>query len=247
MSRPTAAEALAAMEGLPLLSFEEIGAKSITIIAPHPDDESLGCGGLIRAARDRDVPVTIVILSDGIGSHPGSSSYPPDRLRALRETEALAAARLLGVASPDVHFLRLPDRFVPGEGPAAAPVIGHLVELIRSSGSDFVAVTWDEDPHCDHKAAASLARAACTGASARLFAYPIWGRTLPPGADVKVIPRDGFRLDIRNERAPKREAVAAHRSQTTDLISDDPNGFTLTPALLSLFDTSCEFYLEVSL
>lgn len=246
MSGPTAGEALAAMERFPILSFEEIGPKAILIIAPHPDDESLGCGGLIRAARDRGVPVCIVILSDGTGSHPGSSAYPADRLRALRESEALTAASLLGVASGDVHFLRLPDRFVPSEGAAAEPVVGRLAELVRSSESDFVAVTWGEDPHCDHKAAASLAQAACTHTSARLFCYPIWGRTLPADADVKALPGKGFRLDIRNERTAKREAVAAHRSQTTDLITDDPNGFTLTPELLSLFDTSYEVYVEVS-
>lgn len=247
MSRPTAGEALAAMQRLPLLSFEEIGTTGITIIAPHPDDESLGCGGLISAARERDVPVTIVILSDGTGSHPASSSYPPARLRALREAEALAAARLLGVAADDVHFLRLPDRFVPSDGAAADPVIDGLANLIRSSASDVVAVTWEEDPHCDHKAAAALARSACRGTSARLFAYPIWGLTLPPDAAIKALPCNGFRLDIRNERAAKRAAVAAHRSQTTDLITDDPSGFTLTPAHLSLFDTPCEVYLEVSL
>lgn len=247
MRGPTAGAALAAMERLPILSFEEIGTKGITILAPHPDDESLGCGGLIRAARDRDVPVTIVVLSDGTGSHPGSSSYPAERLRALREAEALAAAGVLGVPSDNVHFLRLPDRFVPSGGPAAEAAVAQLADHIRRSGSDFVAVTWEEDPHCDHKAAASLARAACTLTSTRLFAYPIWGRTLLPDAEVTALPGNGFRLDIRNELAAKQKAIAAHRSQTTDLIADDPNGFTLTPELLSLFETSCEVYLEMQL
>ncbi|MEP9380637.1 PIG-L deacetylase family protein [Aquabacter sp. CN5-332] len=232
------------MEHLPFLSFEEIGARSIAIIAPHPDDESLGCGGLIRAARDRGVPVCIIILSDGTGSHPGSPSYPPERLKTLRETEARLAASALGVPSDNVHFLRLPDRFVPGDGPAAEAVVEILVKILRLTESDFIAVTWDEDPHCDHKAAAALARAACAALPARLFAYPIWGRTLSPDAPVTAVTRKGFRLRIDNELPAKRAAISAHLSQTTDLIADDPNGFRLTPDLLALFEVPYEIYVE---
>ncbi len=245
MSKTTAAQALAAMEDLPLFRFEDIKARSITIIAPHPDDESLGCGGLIRAARDRGIPVGIVIVSDGTGSHPGSPSYSADGLRALRETEARLAATELGVPQDNVHFLRLPDRFVPSDGPSAEAAVDILNEIIRVSESDFVAVTWGEDPHCDHKAAAALARAACAKSSARLFAYPIWGRVLPPDAPVKAISH-GFRLNVEGEMAAKRKAIAAHLSQTSNLIEDDPNGFRLTPDQLALFDAPYEIYLEMS-
>src|ERR1700722_17819790 len=67
------------------------------ILAPHPDDESLGCGGLIAAGcHARRAPI-VAILTDGAMSHPGSKAYPGERLVRLREAEARGAASLLGL------------------------------------------------------------------------------------------------------------------------------------------------------
>ncbi|MBA4788405.1 MAG: PIG-L family deacetylase [Rhizobiales bacterium] len=238
----SAAEAFAAMERLPLWTIEKIGASAITVIAPHPDDESLGCGGLIRLARDKGIPVKIIVVSDGTGSHPNSATYPPHRLRDVREDEARRAASELGVAARDLHFLRQMDREVPHHG----PVVGQIAEIISRSGSNVIAVTWYEDPHCDHKACFALARSARERTGGRLFAYPIWSLALPPDSPIAVRPRDGFRLDIASARGPKRRAIAAHRSQITDLIADDPDGFRLTKEHLSWFDRDTETFLEIS-
>ena len=62
-----AADALAAMMDMPLLSFGQLAIRGLIVVAPHPDDESLGCGGLIAAATAEDIPVRIVVVSDGAG------------------------------------------------------------------------------------------------------------------------------------------------------------------------------------
>ena len=62
-----------------------IGSGTCLVLAPHPDDESLGCGGLIAACVAANRPPLVVVLTDGAGSHPGSVAYPPDRLRAARK------------------------------------------------------------------------------------------------------------------------------------------------------------------
>lgn len=52
--------------------------KAVTVLAPHPDDESLGCGGALAAAVESGQDVTVVALTDGSGSHPKSKEFPPE-------------------------------------------------------------------------------------------------------------------------------------------------------------------------
>ena len=66
------------------------------VIAPHPDDESLGCGGTIALLRQRGYSVHVLFVSDGTMSHPNSPAYPAERLRKVREAEALDALEVPG-------------------------------------------------------------------------------------------------------------------------------------------------------
>jgi LmbE family N-acetylglucosaminyl deacetylase len=88
------------------------------VIAPHPDDETLGCGGAIALLRQMNLPVKVAIVSDGTKSHPNSKKYPSSSLRDLREKESLAALKILGVDPKDITFFRLPDGNVPNLGEA---------------------------------------------------------------------------------------------------------------------------------
>jgi hypothetical protein len=54
----------------------------------------------------------------------------------------------------------------------------------------------------------------------------------------------GWRLDTTRHLPAKRRAIAAHRSQTTDLIDDDPNGFRLPDEFLALFTRPFEVFLS---
>lgn len=102
---------------LPVTSLDRIvGLRGIVVVAPHPDDETLGCGGLIALAHDAGRAIRIIVVSDGCGSHPNSRSHPPNRLRDLRECETRAAVAALGLDEAALAFLRLPDRHVPNEG-----------------------------------------------------------------------------------------------------------------------------------
>ncbi|TGD98327.1 PIG-L deacetylase family protein [Methylobacterium nonmethylotrophicum] len=238
---------LEAAAALPVRSLRDLVASGgIVVVAPHPDDESLGCGGLIAEASACGIPVRLVVVSDGVGSHPNSPSHPPARLRTLRESETLAAAAALGLAPDHVAFLRLPDRFVPACGPEAEAAAVAIAAAARSCGAGALFVTWEHDPHCDHAASAALARRArALLGGVPLYAYPVWGWTLPPEAEVGPPPR-GARLAIGRHRARKAAAITAHRSQTTDLIADDPGGFRLELAMLARFAGEHEIFLEVA-
>jgi LmbE family N-acetylglucosaminyl deacetylase len=102
---------LACPQSLPLLPPETTRSFGPTlVVAPHQDDESLGCGGTIALLRAAGVPVRVLFISDGSGSHPGSRRYPPQALTALRNAEAREALALLGVDPAESTFLALPDR-----------------------------------------------------------------------------------------------------------------------------------------
>ncbi len=233
---------------LPGLRVETLGRT--LVLAPHPDDESLGCGGLIALVADRGADVAVVVVSDGTMSHPNSRLYPAGRLRATREAEAREAVAALGL-DPDgegvLTFLRLPDTAVPSAGePGFAEAVGWLSDLIQTRGIDTLLSPWRRDPHGDHRAVQAIATAASSGfPSIRVLEYPIWAYASPDPDDAprwdEVV---AWRLDIGGVLGRKRRAIAAHRSQTTPLIDDDPSGFTLSPAVLAHFDRPWEVYLE---
>ncbi|MDP4021450.1 PIG-L family deacetylase [Methylobacterium sp. NEAU 140] len=236
---------LAAADALPVADLDALTGGGLVVVAPHPDDESLGCGGLIAAAREAGRAVRLVVISDGCGSHTQSRLYPPDRLRALRESETLDAVAVLGLDAAAVTFLRLPDAHVPSAGPAAEAAAAAVARAAAACAAGAVCVTWRHDPHCDHTAAAAivaLARPLMPGV--RVYEYPVWGWTLPPETEVGPAP-EGLRLDVSAHRAAKVRAVAAHASQTTDLIADDPAGFRLEPAMIDRLCGPYERYVTV--
>jgi LmbE family N-acetylglucosaminyl deacetylase len=241
----TAGELLAAAHSFPFLPLREmLEDQPFIVIAPHPDDESLACGGLLAEACRQGLRGKIVVVSDGVGSHPNSKAYPPDRLRSVREEEARQAGAELGLKPEDMLFLRLPDRFVPFEGEEAERAIGAIADCAKEICAKSLFVSWRHDPHCDHEASYQIARAVQRRAKElRLFEYVVWGQTLPLSTGVD--PIGGFRIQVDPEALEKKRcAIAAHRSQTTDLIDDDPDGFRFTQSGLARFDLPYEFFFE---
>jgi LmbE family N-acetylglucosaminyl deacetylase len=224
------------------------------VVAPHPDDESLGCGGLLAACVTAGRPVRVVVVSDGAGSHPNSPAWPRDRLVAQRQAEARAAVAALGLdPARDIDFLGLPDTAVPMAGADFDAAVAALLRAVGlAPGSVFA--PWRHDPHRDHTASFAIAAAAMSTwpPETRFFAYPVWGLAfahpipgfpLPEGPLLPAPPR-GLRLDITRHLPAKRRAVAAHASQVSALIDDDPGGFRLPAAALALAFRPFELFLE---
>ncbi len=235
------------MRTLPLGNLpDQTGNAPILILAPHPDDETLGCGGLIAQACAARQPVHVLVLTDGSRSHPNSAAYPAASLRRLREAESRAAARALGLAEENVAFLGLPDTSAPHRGEAADRAASLIVAHARDRGATCLFTSWRHDPHCDHLAASELGRRAAAQLGARLWEYPVWGWTLPPRRLLPAEEIAGFRLDISGQLAAKRRAIACHRSQLGQVITDDPTGFTLPDRFLARFTLGTETYLRTS-
>jgi len=233
-------------ERLALVAADAVRAFGRTlVVAPHPDDESLGCGGAIALLRDRGLSVHVLFVSDGAGSHPNSRTYPQPALTALRRQEGLDALGVLGVAPEQTTFLQMPDRFVPRAGSAAFSAAAHTVRSsITRCSPDTILLPWRRDPHCDHRAAWELIEASAD-AHMRLIEYPIWLWELGVTNDApRAGEMDAWRLDISAALDRKLAAIAAHVSQTTDLIDDDPTGFRLSTTELRHFERPWEIFLE---
>ena len=100
---------LANPESLPLRDLGAIDRQRVVVVAPHPDDETLGCGGAISLLIAKGYQVKVLIVSDGTGSHPNSQKYPALALQAIRSQETIAALAILGVKPEAITFLRLKD------------------------------------------------------------------------------------------------------------------------------------------
>jgi len=239
-----AASALGRIRRLPQADLAAVlRGRPALVVAPHPDDESLGCGGLIAEAGRLGQEVHIVVVTDGAGSHPRSRT----QLRQIRRNETIEAAAVLGLPTERVSFLELPDGHAPQHG-AAADIAGQrLATLARDVGAGTIFTSWDYDTHADHVAAHTYAGIAAREVGASLFSYPVWAWMLPRRTLMPNLRWKGFSLDITPHVAAKRAAVLKHRSQTTGMIEDDPAGFNLSAIELATMITSKESFIAENL
>ncbi len=170
---------------------------NILIVAPHPDDEAIGCGGAVCLHADKGDRVSAAFLTSG---ELGLQSHPVAEAQQIREKEAAAAAEILGIGH--LEFLRQRDY--------------HLSELIDRTATLLSACMKTEPPewiylphpgewHPDHQASLPIVRlaAALADIRPRLLLYEVW--TPLTHHD------DG--QDITAVMHRKLRAIRAHRSQ----------------------------------
>ncbi len=213
------------------MSRDLLPADAALIVAPHPDDEALGCGGLLAALAEAGARLSVVFVTDGGASHPCSRDWPRSRLAALRAEEAKASLAALGAASAERLHLGLPDAGIDRGAAEWTAALDATVALISGLRPELVVAPWRRDPHRDHRDAYVLAVEALrqAGVSARLLEYAIWLDELGAEADR---PQPGevcmLRLGIDAWRSRKCAAIGVHRSQLGLVVMDDPQGFVLS-------------------
>ena len=209
--------------------------KSWLILAPHPDDESLGTGSLIATILDAGGTVDVAFLTDGDGSHRGAPGWTGRRLAETRAGEARHALRTLGVTKLPLR-LRWPDA-----SPKMPGTAGHehtarrLAAFCRRRHIGALAVTWAGEPHCDHEAAATLADMVAKRIRASLHEYLVWGWTCGD-LDARLRHRRCISVDVSRGRARQRRAIACHRSQIGGRILGAADAFRLPRATIRLAD-----------
>jgi LmbE family N-acetylglucosaminyl deacetylase len=214
------------LTGLPAFPLAPLPSR-VVVVAPHPDDEVLGVGGLTALLAEAGVPVRIISVTDGEASHPGAS-VGPDVLAALRRAETATAVAALGVAAP-VEHLHLPDG---GCGALVEP----LLDALDLDPSSWLIGPWSGDGHPDHEAVGRACEQVAGRDGARLVSYPVWAWhwARPPAPDLPwsrahrlQLPRD---VQVRKERA-----MAAFVSQTRPLGPLPEDAPVLPPQVLARF------------
>lgn len=206
--------------------------RSAIVFAPHPDDETLACGGTIAKKRKAGAAVTVVFMTDGRSSH--AQLMPAEELAQMRCKEALAACHRLGVASQNVIFLDFPDNDLQShEAQAADRVRTILMEYQPGE----VYVPYSGEPPQDHISTYIAVAQALEKhpTSVTVYAYPVWfwdhwpwtklkrpgaratlnalRRTLAAWFGLRMLRLFPYVVDVREAMPDKHEALAAHGTQ----------------------------------
>jgi len=173
-------------------------SRNVLVIAPHPVDEVIGCGGTIRLRVENGERVTAVFLTSG---ELGLKSLPRAQAWMVRENEATHAARILGLK--ELNFLRQPDWMLGEHVSATARLLSKVLETEKP---DIIYLPHPKDGHPDHQATVPILRGAlrsCSSFKPELLAYEIW----TPLAQHEVV------VDISAVMPRKLRALRAHHSQ----------------------------------
>jgi LmbE family N-acetylglucosaminyl deacetylase len=222
------------------------GLSPLLVLAPHPDDETLGCGGLIARAAQRGYRPRVAFLTDGDRSHVGSPTWPIDRLAETRRAEAKAALAILGVPEEDIVFLGWPDGDpCPPGGIDYEATMARLQTWTAPFRPWSVWAPWRREKHCDHAAAAAFAADFVRRQDrvVSLMEYIVWG-----WGDPDLAHDHGaayiWGLACGDLIALRKEALAQHRTQA-GLITDAVEGFEIPPELAAVVERPFEIFLEV--
>jgi len=235
-------------------------SRSMLVVAPHPDDETFGCGATIAARCAAGAEVTVVIAADGRHAQSLSRRISPDHLAAIRREEAIKACTALGLAEGRLMQFGIEDTMVEFSHDS---LVDRLRSIIRSENPDDIFTTCDRDWHIDHRA---VSRATRTAAAAEgrdeIFEFPIWwwidGPRYPrPGRSrlarlahlvgasfESVVSTQPVAFDARLHLASKRSAIAEYVSQVTNM-TGEADWYVMEQDLLELFLGSREIHFRV--
>lgn len=209
----------------------------VVVLAAHPDDETLGAGGLVVTAHGRGLHVDVVVATYGEASHPRSPTHPAHRLADLRAQEARDAVDALAPGCVP-HLLGLPDGRVAEHESALTTA---LVDLVGDGRRTLVLAPWRRDGHPDHEAAGRAGAAAAARTGAALLEYPVW---FWHWAGPDAAPWDRFGALHLDPAAVARKAAAvrAHRTQVAPLSDRPGDEVLLDERLLAHFTGDREVF-----
>ncbi|KPX29436.1 MULTISPECIES: PIG-L deacetylase family protein [Pseudomonas syringae group] len=194
------------------------------IIAPHPDDEVLGCGGLMSQLAQLERKLLVISVTDGTGSHPGSTLLSVERLAEMRPQESAEALHRLQVPAEQLEWAR--GGFQDG---AVADEEDRLVTFLEQhlGPADVVFATWSGDGHGDHEAVGRASARACLASGAQLHEFPVWAWHWADPEDPR-LPWERARKLLLDPMtlARKRHAAQAFVSQL-----EGDSGIGLSPVL----------------
>ncbi len=184
----------------------------LVVIAPHPDDEILACGGLLASWAKQGFSIQMIAVTDGEASHGTQNSAARARLGTCRVAESYAGLHALGVLPSSAIRLSIPDGKVSEHMPA---LVSRLQTMLQPH--DLVVTTWRLDGHPDHEAASTATAQSCLSVRCRLLQAPVWMWHWGSPGDTRVPWANLVALDLQQDIiALKQQALRYHRSQLLD-------------------------------
>ena len=135
-----------------LIPYHDVdpSGRRVLVLAPHPDDETFGCGGTLARHAAAGDPVRVVILTDGSRGDFSGRYQTADYIQ-LRQREVLQATEILGIG--DLHFWPFKDRQLATETPKVQAMLLELFEIYQPQRIYVPSLL---EFHPDHRAAAHL-------------------------------------------------------------------------------------------
>ena len=192
----------------------------IVVFAPHPDDETLGCGGTIARRISEGYEVQIAILTDGrnafLASFGIESEPTPSELKDIREAEVKRATKILGVIEGSLFFLGFEDGTLSQNRSQAKEKVSNI---LSGNAPAEVYFTYEKDLNMDHRVTSRMVRDSIKelGLETRDYRYSIeqkQPRAVPSLGNFFNKSRDSvIRVDISRFLPLKKKALGEFRSQ----------------------------------
>lgn len=223
---------------------------TLLVLAPHPDDEAFGCGGLIarRAAEGRRT--VVAYFTSGEGSHRGHPKLGPADIAILRRAEATAAMASVGIAEGNLEFCGAPDGRLASLSEAEQALwADRLRDLVAKVAPTELILPCRDDGSSEHEAVFRLlcrALKALPAQKVRVLEVPVWSWWSPRLlAGVVARPAAVWTQPVEPYAVQKRKLIGSYPSQ-----SEPTHPFSravLPHRFARAFDTAEEFLLEAPL
>lgn len=190
----------------------------LVVVAPHPDDEILSCGALLREHSLRGGTCLVVAVTDGEASHPPTAERSAHALAAIRREEQLRGLHELTLDSAQTVRLGLPDGQLERD---ANWMANELSAVLKPE--DVVVTTWMLDGHPDHEACGRVVAALGNALGCRIVQAPVWlWHWSQPGDPA--VPWERLRaFDVSSaSQLAKLNAMATHVSQLATVAEQAP-------------------------
>jgi LmbE family N-acetylglucosaminyl deacetylase len=177
-----------------------IPANRVLVVAPHPDDEVIGCGGTAALAARRGADVQVLVVFDGGAGDP-DGRFERDGYVKRRREEALRGGQLLGVSG--YHFWALEEGHRPTEEELEEGAL-RLAELVEQLQPELILAPWEGEDHPDHE---SVARAVQRMVELTDFDGEVWGFEIASPFQAEHL------IDVSTVWERKLQALGEHRTQ----------------------------------
>lgn len=210
----------------------------LVVVAPHPDDEILACGGWLATRAERGQSCLVVAVTNGEASHGSSDPQVCASLGQRRSKERCAGLKALGLSPTCVVRLGIPDGKAPH---MISAMVMRLLPLLRPD--DVIVTTWRFDGHPDHEATNEAARQAAAKVGCRLLEAPVWMWHWASPDDSSIPWSRLVSIDL-SERvmALKRGALSHHQSQLETRAGG--LGAVLVPSMVERVTRSKEYFFD---